>query len=139
MHFIELQKVHISDIKKLKRVDKRIAYFSPKCSDQERKVLAMSDTAIKDAMTYEGQFASNNTLKSQYWDYEKTMRDIASVRLSGETRGRQEGRKEGQKEGRKILGILIQKLMQEGRMDEVEKALADDAYQEKLLHEYQLI
>lgn len=29
--------------------------------------------------------------------------------------------------------------MQEGRMDEVEKALADDAYQEKLLHEYQLI
>ena len=95
----------------------------------------MSDTAIKDAMTYEGQFASNNTLKSQYWDYEKTMRDIASVRLSGETRGRQEGRKEG----RKILGILIQKLMQEGRMDEVEKALADDAYQEKLLHEYQLI
>ena len=95
----------------------------------------MSDTAIKDAMTYEGQFANNNTLKSQYWDYEKTMRDIASVRLSGETRGRQEGRKEG----RKILGILIQKLMQEGRMDEVEKALADDAYQEKLLHEYQLI
>ena len=87
----------------------------------------MSDTAIKDAMTYEGQFANNNTLKSQYWDYEKTMRDIASVRLSGETRGR------------KILGILIQKLMQEGRMDDVEKALADDAYQEKLLHEYQLI
>ena len=131
MHFIELQKIHISDIKKLKRADKWIAYFSPKCSDQERKVLAMSDTAIKDAMTYEGQFASNNTLKSQYWDYEKTMRDIASVRLSGETKGRQEGRK--------ILGTLIQKLMQEGRMDEVEKALADDAYQEKLLHEYQLI
>lgn len=98
MHFIELQKVHINDIKKLKRADKWIAYFSPKCSDQERKVLAMSDTAIKDAMTYEGQFASNNTLKSQYWDYEKTMRDIASVRLSGETRGRQEGRKEGKRE-----------------------------------------
>ena len=115
----------------MKRADRWIAYFSPKCSDQERKVLAMSDTAIKDAMTYEGQFASNNTLKSQYWDYEKTMRDIASVRLSGETKGRQEGRK--------ILGTLIQKLMQEGRMDEVEKALADDAYQEKLLHEYQLI
>ena len=31
MHFIELQKVHISDIKKLKRADKWIAYFSPKC------------------------------------------------------------------------------------------------------------
>lgn len=99
----------------------------------------MSDTAIKDALTYENQFTNNNALKSQYWDYEKTMRDIASVKLSGETIGREKGRKEGRKEGRKILGILIQKLMQEGRMDEIEKVLADEVYQEKLLHEYRLI
>ena len=139
MHFIELKKIHISDIKKLKRADRWIAYFSPRCSDPERKVLAMSDTAIKDALTYENQFTNNNALKSQYWDYEKTMRDIASVKLSGETIGREKGRKEGRKEGRKILGILIQKLMQEGRMDEIEKVLADEVYQEKLLHEYRLI
>ena len=135
IHFIELKKIHISDIKKLKKADKWIAYFSPKCSDQERKVLAMSDTAIKDALTYEEQFTNNNALKSQYWDYEKTMRDIESVRLSGETRGRKEGRKEGMK----TLGILIQTLMQEGRMDEVEKVLADERYQEKMLHEYLLV
>ena len=29
--------------------------------------------------------------------------------------------------------------MQEGRMDEIEKVLADEVYQEKLLHEYRLI
>lgn len=49
----------------------------------------MNDTAIKDVLTYENQFTNNNALKSQYWDYEKTMRDIASVKLSGETIGRE--------------------------------------------------
>ena len=29
--------------------------------------------------------------------------------------------------------------MQEGRMDEVEKVLADERYQEKMLHEYLLV
>lgn len=37
----------------------------------------MSDTAIKEAMDYEKQFATNNKLKSAYWEHERTMRDIA--------------------------------------------------------------
>lgn len=49
----------------------------------------MNDTAIKDVLTYENQFANNSALKPQYLDYEKTMRDIASVKLSGETIGRE--------------------------------------------------
>lgn len=51
--------------------------------------MAMNDTAIKDVLTYENQFANNSALKPQYLDYEKTMRDIASVKLSGETIGRE--------------------------------------------------
>lgn len=53
MHFIELKKIHISDIKKLKRSERWIAYFSPNFTDKERRVLAMSDTAIREAMDYE--------------------------------------------------------------------------------------
>lgn len=49
----------------------------------------MNDTAIKDVLTYENQFVNNNALTLQYLDYEKTMRDIASVKLSGETIGRE--------------------------------------------------
>lgn len=33
----------------------------------------MSDTAIKEAMDYEKQFATNNKLKSAYWEHERTM------------------------------------------------------------------
>ena len=49
MHFIELKKIHISDIKKLKRSERWIAYFSPNFSDQERRAIAMNDTAIKES------------------------------------------------------------------------------------------
>ena len=48
----------------------------------------MSDTAIKEAMDYEKQFATNNKLKSAYWEHERTMRDIASALYSRKKQAR---------------------------------------------------
>ena len=50
MHFIELEKIRIGDIRNLKKSEQWIAYFSNQCSDEEREVLAMSEPAIKDAI-----------------------------------------------------------------------------------------
>ena len=154
MHFIELKKIHISDIKKLKRSERWIAYFSPNFSDQERRALAMSDTAIKEAMDYEKQFATNNKLKSAYWEHERTMRDIASALYSrekagqergekigqerGERIGQERGEKIGDKTGRQALSTLLQKLLEEGQKEEFDRVLRDNEYQEKLLREYHL-
>lgn len=60
----------------------------------------MSDTAIKEAMDYEKQFATNNKLKSAYWEHERTMRDIASALYSREKAGQERGEKIGDKTGR---------------------------------------
>ena len=142
MHFIELKKIHISDIKKLKRSERWIAYFSPNFTDQERRALAMNDTAIREAMDYEKQFATNNELKSAYWEHERTMRDIASALYSrekaGQERGEKIGQERGEKTGRKALSTLIQKLLQEGRKEDINRVLQDNEYQEKLLREYHL-
>ena len=146
MHFIELKKIHISDIKKLKRSERWIAYFSPNFTDQERRALAMSDTAIREAMDYEKQFATNNELKSAYWEHERTMRDIASALYSrekagqerGERIGQERGEKIGDKTGRQALSELLQKLLQEGRKEDINRVLQDNEYQEKLLREYHL-
>lgn len=94
----------------------------------------MSDTAIKEAMDYEKQFATNNKLKSAYWEHERTMRDIASALYSREKAGQERG----DKTGRQALSILIQKLLQERRQEEVDRVLQDNEYQEKLLREYHL-
>ena len=146
MHFIELKKIHISDIKKLKRSERWIAYFSPNFTDQERRALAMSDTAIREAMDYEKQFATNNELKSAYWEHERTMQDIASALYSrekagqerGERIGQERGEKIGDKTGRQALSALLQKLLQEGRKEDINRVLQDNEYQEKLLREYHL-
>ena len=142
MHFIELKKIHISDIKKLKRSERWIAYFSPNFTDQERRALAMSDTAIREAMDYEKQFATNNELKSAYWEHERTMRDIASALYSrekaGQERGERIGQERGEKTGRQALSALLQKLLQEGRTEDINRVLQDNEYQEKLLQEYHL-
>ena len=146
MHFIKLKKIHISDIKKLKRSERWIAYFSPNFTDQERRALAMSDTAIREAMDYEKQFATNNELKLAYWEHERTMRDIASALYSrekagqerGERIGQERGEKIGDKTGRQALSALLQKLLQEGRKEDINRVLQDNEYQEKLLREYHL-
>ena len=110
----------------------------------------MSDTAIKEAMDYEKQFATNNKLKSAYWEHERTMRDIASALYSREKAGQERGEKIGQERGEKIgqergdktgrqaLSILLQKLLEEGRKEEFDRVLRDNEYQEKLLREYHL-
>ncbi|WP_298590939.1 hypothetical protein [uncultured Megasphaera sp.] len=56
----------------------------------------------------------------------------------GELRGELRGRKIGEKAGRKALGTLLQKLIQEGRKEDVDRVLRDDEYQEQLLREYHL-
>lgn len=106
----------------------------------------MSDTAIKEAMDYEKQFATNNKLKSAYWEHERTMRDIASALYSREKAGQERGEKIGQERGEKIgdktgrqaLSTLLQKLLEEGRKEEFDRVLRDNEYQEKLLKEYHL-
>lgn len=106
----------------------------------------MSDTAIKAAMDYEKQFATNNKLKSAYWEHERTMRDIASALYSREKAGQERGEKIGQERGEKIgdktgrqaLSTLLQKLLEEGRKEEFDRVLRDNEYQEKLLREYHL-
>ncbi|WP_287046133.1 hypothetical protein [Megasphaera sp.] len=102
----------------------------------------MSDTAIKEAMEYEKQFAMNNKLKSAYWEHERTMRDIASALYSrekmGQERGEKIGQERGDKTGRQALSTLLQKLLQEGRKEDVDRVLRDNEYQEKLLKEYHL-
>lgn len=131
IHFIELKKIHISDIKQMKRGERWLAYFSPNYSDKEREVLAMSDNAIKEAMQYEKKFESDNKLISAYWDYEKSLRDYNSDVL---------GNKQlGFNEGTDALSELIQILLKEKRLDEVDRVTKDKEYRKKMLEEYHLL
>lgn len=114
MHFIELEKIRIGDIRKLRKSERWIAYFSHQCSDEEREVLAMSEPAIKEAMKCEMYFTQDEKLRRKYEIQEKARRDYISMmhnieksRTEGWQKGLEEGRKEGREEGR-----------EEGRLEE---------------------
>ena len=123
MHFIELEKIHIGDIRKLKKSEQWIAYFSNQCSDEEREVLAMSEPAIKEAMKCEMYFTQDENLRRKYEIQEKARRDYLSMLdniKDSHQRGLEEGRKEGIEEGRK-----------EGRREGLEEGLKMGASQER--------
>ena len=104
MHFIELEKIRIGDIRKLKKSEQWIAYFSNQCSDEEREVLAMSEPAIKEAMKCEMYFTQDEKLRRKYEIQEKARRDYLSMLdniKDSHQRGLEEGRKEGIEEGRR--------------------------------------
>ena len=131
MHFIELEKIRIGDIRKLRKSERWIAYFSHQCSDEEREVLAMSEPAIKEAMKCEMYFTQDEKLRRKYEIQEKARRDYISMmhnieksRTEGWQKGLEEGRAEGREEGRleerkRLTEQTVATMLQEGLSHEL--------------------
>lgn len=98
MHFIELKKFKISDIKNLRKADSWIAYFSPECTDKEREVIAMTNPAIKEALNYEMIFSQDEIKRREYELQEKAIRDYNATIFYNRKEARKEGIKIGKQE-----------------------------------------
>ena len=118
MHFLELPKVKISDIKKLKKSEQWGAYFSGKYSEKDLEELAMNNPVIKQALDYEAYFNSNDELRQEYLAREEAILDEKIRNGYSHQRGRQEGIQEGLKKGiqkgiqseRKVIAINLLKV-----------------------------
>ncbi len=91
MHFIELPKFKISDIKRLKKSEKWFALFSNRCTDEELEEIAMSEPAIKKALEYQNYFMHDEKLRYKYELQEKAIRDYNSSMFASKQEGIQEG------------------------------------------------
>ena len=91
MHFLELPKIKISDIKKLKKAEQWGAYFSGKYTDKDMEVLAMNNPVIKQALDYEAYFNSNDELRKEYLAREEAILDERIRQGYSHQRGVQEG------------------------------------------------
>ena len=91
MHFIELPKFRLGDIKKLKKSEKWIALFSNKCTDEELEEIAMSEPAIKKALEYQNYFMHDEKLRYKYELQEKAIRDYNSSVMAARQEGIQQG------------------------------------------------
>ena len=109
IHFLEIPKFKLKSVKEMKRLEKWLAYFSNKLDERETEELAMSETAINEAIQAEHVFMQSDVERWQYEQREKAMRDYISAmstsRREGLRQGLEEGRREGQREGRRE-GVL---------------------------------
>ena len=120
----------------------------------------MSDEAIHKAVDAARTFLQNDAERLAYinrelaiLDYNSDHRDAfeegkaegcregeAKGRKEGEAKGRKEGEAKGREEGQAIAnerwGTLIQRLLNEQRYDDANKAAADADFREKLFKEY---
>ena len=90
MHFIELPKFKISDIKRLKKSEKWFALFSNRCTDEELEEIAMSEPSIKKALEYQNYFMHDEKLRYKYELQEKAIRDYNSSMRASKQEGKHE-------------------------------------------------
>ena len=114
--------------------------------------LIMSDEAIHKAVDAARTFLQDDAERLAYinrelaiLDYNSDHRDAfeegkAEGRREGEAKGRKEGEAKGREEGQAIAnerwGALMQRLLNEQRYDDANKAAADADFREKLFKEY---
>ena len=100
IHFVELPKWHKGDISKLNRLERWLAYLSPDTTDEERRQMAMEDTAIGTAMQAEKLFLSKSDYLTAYERQQKALRDMQAMKEAAIEEGHAEGWEKGHAEGR---------------------------------------
>ena len=91
LHFLELDKLKFSDVKKIKKSEIWGAYFSGKCSDKDLEVLSMENPLLKKALDYENYFNGNEALRKGYIAREEAILDEKLRAGHNFTLGKKEG------------------------------------------------
>lgn len=99
IHFVELPKWHKGELSKLNSLERWLAYLSPDTTDEERRQMAMEDTAIGTAMKAEKVFLSNSDYLTAYERQQKYLRDMRAMKEAARDEGLEEGREAGYTEG----------------------------------------
>jgi len=92
IHFVELPKWRHDGSRKMKRLERWLAYLSSRTTMEERRQLAMEDADIRTAMEAEKEFVKDPLCITAYEQHQKYLWD----KRAREDFVRKEGRKEGE-------------------------------------------
>lgn len=94
IHFIEMPKWRPQNAKEMKRLDRWLAYFTNKLSDEEMEAIVMREPAIQKAIQIESMFTTDQILRREYEQREKAIMDYNSAMSASKKIGREETLKE---------------------------------------------
>ena len=109
IHFLELRKWKLKNIKEMNRLEKWLAYFSRTTSPEELEEIAMTEPMIQKALAAEVLFTTDDIMKRKYEKAEKYRRDYAAHMAYATKQGIEQGKAEGNAEGRMETAIELMK------------------------------
>lgn len=94
IHFLEIPKFKLKDIRKMKASETWIAYFSGEYDDKELEELSMNKPVMKEVMDFERSFLMDKIQRREYEQREKALRDYYSYMGESYEQGEQDKAKE---------------------------------------------
>ena len=138
LHFLEIPKFTHKPVRKMTKMERWLAYFANKLSEQEREELAMSEAAIGNAYDATGAFMMNPQDRMNYVNRQMAIMDYNSGMNAAEKRGEARGEARGKNEERTRFSKLIQILKANGREEEVFRMAANPEFLQQLYQEFHL-
>ena len=95
IHFLELPKFTLKDMRKIRTSEAWLAYFSGRYTKKELEEIAMTTPAIKEAVEFEDTFLQDKIERRAYEQREKAIRDYYSYISAFKEEGLQQGLQQG--------------------------------------------
>ena len=128
LHFLEIPKYTHKPISEMTKMERWLAYFANQLNKQEREELAMSEAAISNAYDAASAFMMNPQDRMSYVNRQMAIMDYNS--------GMNAAKEDGEERGQKRMKELIKRLRDEQRNDDIDRAVTDDEYCNKLFDEF---
>ena len=146
--YTDLLEIYVVELKKLPPEQKKepliikwMRFLSAE-SREEFEKMAGEDNYINEAYEVLQKLSADERKRLEYEARQKAILDynsqMSSSREEGIRIGEERGEKRGEEKERKRLNTLYKRLLSEGHTKDLEKAIADEEYREKLYKEYQL-
>lgn len=94
IHFLEIPKFKLKDIRKMKASETWIAYFSGEYDDKELEELSMNKPIMKEVMDFERSFLMDKLQRREYEQREKALKDYYSYMGESYEQGEEDKAKE---------------------------------------------
>ena len=130
LHFLEIPKFTHKPVREMTKMERWLAYFANKLSEQEKEELAMSEAAINNAYAATDAFMMNPQDRMNYINRQMAIMDYNSGMIAAEKRGEEEANRK--------YSCLIKKLMTQKRFDDIGRIADDTKYREKLYQEFHI-
>ncbi len=134
LHFLEIPKFTHKPVCEMTKMERWLAYFANKLSEQEKEELAMSEAAIGNAYDAAGTFMMNPQDRMNYVNRQMAIMDYNSGMNAAEKRGEARGETRGEAR----MAALVQRLITDGRTGDALKASSDAEYRNALYKEMNL-